>query len=311
MSQDKPRTLAEIAAENQRIRDAAPEPETPKKQGLSKAEVLAGLMSRMSSRQAVNMPVEIPVMVEPEKPKCPVCGGRGRISSGAVLGEPGFGQLIPCPVSGCMAVKAQNEQRLMSMREQVARQFGLTPEYYEYASMSHYDDDDNRLSVRCARLYLRDGLITGQDRIKHSIVFCGKVGTGKTYLMSAIRNELEQRGIYAPFMKIRTLVKGVQRGYSEDAELRDYQAENVLRTCPVLFIDELETGQRSGDRTDILESVIDYRCLHDMPTIIATNLEQDEVADVWNHRIQSRLIHMAWWVALSGKTQRDTSPVMK
>lgn len=312
MSQDKPKTLAEIMAENQRIRTAAPEPVTINRAKPSRAESLARLMSRVSSFTPIN-PVDEPPIAEEPAIECPKCGGIGQVSSGAKPGEPLFGKLIPCPNPDCGVVRRNQEKRFVNQQEQFLRQFGQTVEYYDYASMGHYKDSDKRLPLRCARTWLKDGLIVDTDRdiAKTSLVFCGKVGTGKTYLMSAMHNALRERGIFAPFLKIRTMLKGVQRGYSEDAELRDYQAENLLRVAPFLFIDELETGLHSADRTDIFESIIDYRCLHALPTIIATNLEQDEVADAWNHRIQSRLVHMAWWVSLSGATRRDTSPEMK
>jgi len=220
MASGKPKTLAEIIAENQRLRQIAPEPSALNRAKPTRAEVLAGLMAKRQNFTPIN-PVEAPAIVEEVKPDCPVCGGKGQVSSGAIQGEPLFGKLIPCPNPGCEALKYQAEKRFVSQREQVARQFGQTLEYYEYASMSHYEDDDTRMSVRCARAWLQDGAIAGRDTVKRSLVFCGKVGTGKTYLISAIRNELDRRGVYAPFLKVRTMLKGVQRGYSEDVELRD------------------------------------------------------------------------------------------
>jgi DNA replication protein DnaC len=217
--------------------------------------------------------------------------------------------MFPCLNPDCQVTKRNAEKRFMSLNERRSRQFGSTPENYTHADMSHFEGD-YRLAVKCTRLFLQEGAVAGKDTVKRSLVFYGKPGTGKTYLMSAIYNELFQRRAGAIFLKVRTMLKGVQRGYSEDAELRDFEAEDLLRSAPVLFIDELETGLRSGDRTDIFESIIDYRCLNDLPTIIATNLEQEELARVWNHRIQSRLVHMAWWIALDDRTRRDVSPGM-
>jgi hypothetical protein len=307
---ENPMSPAEIAAENARIAKLLEGSDTPRSRKPGKAEIVAGLMNRIKAFPSTPGP-DTPPVVEEVKPECAICSGRGRIKYAVPVGDARFGKTFPCPNPDCEGIKHAQEKRFVGMQEQVMRQFGLSPEWYDYASMTHFDEEDTRLAIRCARMWLNDGLIAGKDTVKKSMAFYGKAGTGKTYLISAMRNELAKRGIFAPFLKVRSMLKGVQRGYSEDAELRDYEAENILRNCPVLFIDELEMSVHSGDRLDIFESVIDYRCLHDLPTIIATNLAQDELADAWNHRIQSRLVHMAWWVALDDKTRRDVSPGMK
>lgn len=300
----KPMTPAEIAAENERIEKLLEGSETPQVHKPTRAETLAALMNRTAQFKPVPAP-HVPVVIQEEKPDCPKCHGAGWYTEPHPIGHPLFGKTQLCDEPGCPGVQRNEYKRIMSQKEIIRRHFGGA-EYYDYASMNRYNEDDTRLPIKCARLFLRDGSISGKDAVKRSIVYYGKAGTGKTFLISAIHNELVQRGIPAVFLKVRTMLKGVQRGYNDDAELRDFQAENLLRTTPYLFIDELEIGL-STDRVDIFESIIDYRCLHDLPTIIATNLEQDELSRTWNHRIQSRLIHMAWWVAMDGKTRRDTS----
>lgn len=305
-----PMTLEEIRQENERIeratiREALPVP-APK---IPAERRIATLRDKLRTFKFTAAP-DVPVVLEDAKPECPVCNGTGAIKYELPVGHPLFGKLQKCPAPDCPGVKRNEQKRQMSYTEREARHFGTTPEYIEHASMGDFEDDKRR-AVGAAKIFLKHHEVAWDTVVKRSLVFTGQVGRGKTHLMSAMRNYLWQQGQMSQFRKVRSMLKAVQRGYSADSELRDYEVENMLSNAPFLFIDEMETGQQSGDRTDIFEAIIDHRCRENLPTIIATNLEQDEIREVWNDRIASRLIHMAHWIELAGASKRDNSKVIK
>lgn len=303
-------TEEQIRADNERVERVPVQGETPLPPPRTAPEVVvASLRNRLRAYKITPAPDE-PVMVEEPKPECPVCGGKGKIKYSVPLGHPLFGQLQKCPAPDCPGVRHLEHQRQMSYQEVERRHFGTTIEYLNHASMADYDAKDRRRAVVAAQIFLRDGAVSWENTIKRSLVFFGRAGLGKTHLMSAMRNAIDGHGEASQFRKVRTMLKAVQRGYSDDAELRDYQVENLLCTTPYLFIDELET-LHSGDRSDIFEAIIDHRCRENLPTIIATNLAQDEIRDVWNDRVQSRLVHMAWWIEMAGASRRDSSGIFR
>lgn len=307
----KPRTREEIEAENERIRQAAKPDEQASLPKITPQQRIATLKDRVSRFRPFPMPdVKIVIQEEP-KLECPMCGGTGSIKVDVPINHPRWGKLIKCPAPDCPGVQRNQLKRQMSRAEQEARHFGATIEYYPLASMNYYPEDDRRRAVGAARIFLKHGEVAWDSTVKKSLVFWGQVGRGKTGLMSAMRNALYERGDYSQFRKVRTLLKAVQRGYASDAVLHDYEVEEILSTAPYLFIDELETGFSSGDRMDIFEAIIDHRCRENLPTIIATNIEQDEIREVWNDRIASRLIHMAHWIEMAGGSLRNSGGAIR
>lgn len=309
-------TPEEIAADNQRVAAkpvvepfTPPKPDAPKARK-TKAEVIAGLMNRMSQHK----PIEgdsIPAVLEDKPPYCPVCEGSGTIKLRVPIGHPKFGQFVDCDNrAGCPALRYYRQKQAAIFYERMSKQFGKVIEYYDTASLADLNNPQlrhNLVAVDAARRFIAGEPLEIDGVEKHSLVFCGMQGTGKTYLASIIRNELDKQGKMVWFSTVRTMLKAVQTGYGDDAEMSDRAVENALCNAPFLFIDELEINKSSGDKIDILEAVINTRMLSKMPTVITTNLSQQKVGDVWNWRIQSRLVHIAWWIDMGRTGLRDKS----
>lgn len=302
-------TLAEIAEENARIAaKLEPEPPAPPKQSRHKPPRTFKMFGDY-----------IPVMTgggtpEEVEVKCPKCNGAGFFTQPVASDHPLFGKPQKCDEPGCNAAKRDREKRTVTFFERMARHFGSKPEHYENASMPDLMRPElqrNPVAVEAAVKFLNREpmIIDGID--KHCLVFTSAMpGTGKTYLASIIHNELRRRQELSWFNTIRTMLKAVQTGYSDEAEMRSTEVEDALCNAPFLFIDELEINKKSDDKIDILEAIINTRMLAKMPTVITTNLNQKNVGDVWNFRIGSRLTHVAWWIDMGNQTLRDTSRVI-
>lgn len=320
-------TLAEIEADNARVRakriQSAPGqsevvlPSAAKQP--TRAEKVAALMSRIAQFKPSGEP-EAPAVVDEPRPYCPVCMGYGFVTLPAPVGDPEFSKKQDCPREGCPAVAYYRNKRLTTFFERMSKQFGGVVEYYTEAALSDLNRPElraNPVAVEAARLFIERKPLNIDGVEKHSLVFTGLQGTGKTYLASIIRNELFKRGELVWFNTVRTMLKAVQAGYGagkeDDLEIKDQivmnnrMVESALCNAPFLVIDELEINRSSGDKIDILEAVINTRMLAKMPTIITTNLSQKRVGDVWNWRIQSRLVHIAWWINMGKDGLRDKS----
>lgn len=309
-------TQDEIEADNRRVAAkpvseplTPPKPEAPKARRQTKAEVIAGLMNRMSQHKPVAGD-SVPAVLEDKPPFCERCGGQGRIKLYVPVGHPKHGQYIDCDAHECPALRYYRQRSAAVFYERMTRQFGKVIEYYDTAGIADLGNPQlrhNLVAVDAARRFIAGEPLNIDGVEKHSLVFCGLQGTGKTYLASIIRNELDRQGKLVWFNTVRTMLKAVQGGYDEDAAMSARAVENALCNAPFLFIDELEISRGSGDKIDILEAVINTRMLSKMPTVITTNLTQQKVGDVWNWRIQSRLVHIAWWIDMGKTGLRDRS----
>lgn len=307
-------TAEQIAQDNARVNSKPIQGDVPVFTAPKAEQRIATLKERMAQKlKTYPMPdVDVSQEQPEEKPVCAMCGGTGTIKYAVPRDHALFGKLVKCPAPDCPGVQHNEQQRHASFREREIRHYGDKIEYVQHASMEHYPEDDTRRAVQAARVFLENGQVVWNGDTKRSLVFFGEVGRGKSYLISAMRNHLwQQHRQLSQFRKIRTMLKAVQKGYSATAEMRDYEVEDMLSTTKYLFIDEFETGFVSGDRTDILESIIDHRYREDLPVIIATNADQNKIWHIWGDRIPSRLIHMAHWIEMSGDTLRNTNPAIR
>lgn len=299
-------TAEEIAADNARVQ-ATPltiEPEVPKQSRFKPPRTYRRIHEALPA-----LPVG-DATTAPEVPRCKKCNGAGFFTPNVPIDDPRFSKAQRCDEPGCPHVERDKQKRVVTFFERMARHMGDKPEHYELASladMTRPELRNNPYAVEAARMFIerKPLVIDGID--KYSLVFTGAPGTGKTYLASIIHNELKRRGELSWFNTVRTMLKAVQSTYSGDTEMRSTEVEEALCNAPFLFIDELEINKASGDKIDILESVINTRMLAKMPTVITTNIDQKRVGDVWNFRIQSRLLHVAWWINMGNQGLRDKS----
>jgi len=104
------------------------------------------------------------------------------------------------------------------------------------------------------------------------LYFYGGLGTGKTYLASAMCNDLARKGYKVAFVNYPRLCSDIRNNVTEydyvDSKLRK------LRRAQVLVIDDIGAESVTNYiRDDILFPILDYRMEHKLRTIFTSNCD--------------------------------------
>lgn len=131
-----------------------------------------------------------------------------------------------------------------------------------------------------------------------NLLFVGKPGTGKTYLMACIARELLDQGRSVLYMPAPLLFESLQEYRTllasfnpDDIRLEKATAlHESLMTCELLLIDDLGTEAGAASRYADLLTVIDGRTLPGLRTIISSNADPATLRDTYDERLLSRLV---------------------
>jgi DNA replication protein DnaC len=293
---DTPKTLAAILAENQKLAQIPVEdqPKAPK----AKREY------RTFRREAVPLDNE---------GKCPRCYGLSYVRyEGLSIADPRFGRLQDCDNPGCPHVRERKEKRAALFLERMHRHFNRVQEYYPNATPESLKNMPGKTYAnQVARLFVAGNGILFEGVVKSSVVLTGAVSLGKTYIASAAYNGLKAKGELVWFTRLWTLLEGVKAGYGDDTELSANQALSALCDAPHLIIDEFQVNKLTEHSLDIVEALVNARSARSMPTLITTNLNQGQVREKFNDRIEARMKHFAHWIEVHGEVMRDTTGIIR
>ena len=136
----------------------------------------------------------------------------------------------------------------------------------------------------------------------------GPPGTGKTLLACIMLNELLlHRTRPGRFLTVSRFLQRLRDTYSEES--RDYgQTWPVIEemaTIPYLILDDLGTQRNTEWEKEQLYNLIDARYSDERLTIITTNYPLEEVREISEGRIYSRLMEMCLRVEMSGDDYRQ------
>lgn len=128
------------------------------------------------------------------------------------------------------------------------------------------------------------------DSVEQNLLFCGTVGTGKSFLSGCIANELLQRSYSAVYYSAISLFETLAR-YS----FGSFEKESLYNFCKDLYnydlviVDDLGTEVTNSFVQSQLFSLLSERILRKKATIISTNLNLGEFRDRYSDRVFSRV----------------------
>ncbi len=128
-------------------------------------------------------------------------------------------------------------------------------------------------------------------RTYDNLLILGNTGTGKTHISSAIAKEIITRGFDVLYDSAQNIISAFEddkfrSGYSPSYESK---SEKFLE-CDLLIIDDLGTEFLTQFTVSCLYNLINTRQNQGKPTIISTNLSEDELKNRYDGRITSRIL---------------------
>ena len=121
-----------------------------------------------------------------------------------------------------------------------------------------------------------------------NLLFSGNTGLGKTFLSACIARTVADQGYSVVYESAGKLFQTLEKARFE-ANDENRRAAAKYAECDLLIVDDLGTELPGQFVTAALYSLINDRLLETKPTIISTNLSEEELVRRYNPQIASRL----------------------
>lgn len=156
----------------------------------------------------------------------------------------------------------------------------LSTEYYTGADLQRFE-----AALQASREFINNFKSDYQN-----LLFCGTVGTGKSFLSSCIAKELIESGFCVIYFSSAALFEKLsqitfdRRNKEELAVFYD-----DIHSCDLVIIDDLGTELTNAFVASQLFSFLNERHMRKKSTLISTNLSLEELRDRYSDRIFSRI----------------------
>lgn len=121
------------------------------------------------------------------------------------------------------------------------------------------------------------------------ILIMGETGLGKTHLSLAIANKLIEKGYCVVYGSVPTLVRRIQ---DEQFGRAEGDTLSLATSCDLLILDDLGAENCTEWCVSLLYEIINTRQNKQLPMIINTNLDLDELSEKYQRRLSSRMFSM-------------------
>ena len=199
--------------------------------------------------------------IEPEY-SCPICNDRGIING-----------------KHCSCLKREINKILVEQSG-----FGSLNSFED----AHFELFENPEYMK--KIYEKLQAWCNSDFKKNMVYLSGGTGTGKTYLLKCMANELINRG------KLTTLVTAykLNQDFLKSHASRNLNEKEALLAqyldIEVLFIDDLGTEITApGITNSYIYALLNERKMRGLPTVITSNLSLADLTDNYDERITSRI----------------------
>lgn len=165
--------------------------------------------------------------------------------------------------------KACNYKKVESYKENVEL-FDI-PLSIKNANFKDLYKDKNRIEViKKMKSYMNNYF----DNKEKAIYLHGSFGSGKTYLIGALFNELAKKNVKGIIIHLPEFLRNLKESFSSDYSER----YDTIKKIPLLLIDDIGAEYLTGwSRDEVLEPLLQYRMDYRLPTFFTSNFTIDEL----------------------------------
>ncbi len=152
--------------------------------------------------------------------------------------------------------------------------FFETPKFLREASMSEIIREKERLEII---KYIK-GFLDKFEKNEHEkgIYLHGSFGSGKSYIISALLNELSKKNVKCVNVYFPSLLRSLKESFYESFE----DKINEIINSEVLLLDDIGAEKNTEwSRDEILGTILQYRMDNNLPTFFTSNLSIEELED--------------------------------
>ena len=150
--------------------------------------------------------------------------------------------------------------------------FDIPKEIRDASLSSIYTNDVNRVEIlKKIKSYYTNYFTETRDK---GIYLYGSFGSGKTYIISALMNELAKKDVKSIIVHVPEMLRDLKE--SLDTDYRD--KFSLLKTVPILVLDDIGAEYLTNwTRDEVLEPLLHHRMNENLPTFFTSNLTMEEL----------------------------------
>lgn len=103
----------------------------------------------------------------------------------------------------------------------------------------------------------------------------GSFGTGKSYILGAIANQLKEKHVYTTIFYVPEFIRELKAGFNDGT----YEERlNRVKNSPVLMLDDIGAEDLTPwVRDEVLGPLLHYRMMNHLPTFFSSNFDLNEL----------------------------------
>lgn len=190
------------------------------------------------------------------------------------------------------------------------RKAGITPhlarQTFDVFDLSFYADEKGpkrKMTYRenaekilaIARSFVSD-IDAGEN--PNGLLLQGGVGGGKTFLAAACANALIDRGHEVKFIVVPDFLDQIRESFQKSSEVSEGDLMYEVKNAPILILDDLGAHNYTDWSLKTIFAILNYRVNFERPTIVTTNLENQDLEELLGSRIFSRLMEACRFLRL-------------
>jgi DNA replication protein DnaC len=211
--------------------------------------------------------------------RCPRCRDTGYV-----------GDLVKKKCSCLIQKLAERSYRFAELSETEQENFGT----FDAGVFPKAPMEGSKLNQREYMEHLKNVLWDYQtaypDNPKKNILFTGKTGLGKTFLLNCLAKSILEKGYTVLKLTSFNLFENLFRSSLQNSEEGALLLKDRIFSVDVLIIDDLGTETRRNNFTaEELFNILNERYLQKQHTFLSTNLSLSDLRDFYSDRVTSRL----------------------